>query len=78
LSGSVALPAMAPNSTALITVPFFCASSRMSKSTALRARPLRRPADALAVEAAVGHLHLFDRGVDAVVEATERGALRLT
>ena len=32
--GRTPLPAMAPNSTALITVPLSCASLRMSNSTA--------------------------------------------
>ena len=74
-SGSTPLPAIAPNSTALITVPLSCASLRMSNSTALL-RQLPAGGDhPVAVEAAVGHLHLLDRGVDAVRRGDERGAL---
>jgi hypothetical protein len=50
----------------------------MSKSSErLRELP-RRLDDALAVVAAVGHLHLLDRRIDAVRRGDERGALGLT
>ena len=74
-SGSTPLPAIAPKSTALITVPLSCASLRMSNITAFFASRPPAATTLVAVEAAVGHLHLLHRGVDAVRRGDERGAL---
>ena len=68
-----AAPAMAPKSTALITVPLSARACACRAPRASRARP--RPRARGGVEAAVGHLHLLDRGVDAVGRGDQRGAL---
>jgi hypothetical protein len=47
----------------------------MSKSSERCASCLAAFDDALAVVAAVGHLHLFDRRIDAVRRGDERGSL---